>query len=139
MFISEGNHLVYMGALEYYFRSHTWFVGILASCFFRANNMLLAVNYHVNSQQCEKGLCAPNSASLLRVRFSLPSRLSPKQVSHGKRQQRAWGTPGDCCRCNLHVLRACSAVTKVVFLASGEKGGGWVACSDKFSVSVFSM
>lgn len=91
MFISEGNHLVYMGVLEYYFWSQTWFVGILASSFFRADNMLLAVNYHINSQQREKGLCAPSSASLLWVRFSLPSRLSRKQVWNGRRQQRAWG------------------------------------------------
>lgn len=80
MFISEGSHLVYMGVLEYYFQSQTWFVGILAPYFFRANNMPLAVNYHINSQQCEKGLCAPNGASLLQVRFSPPSRLSLKQV-----------------------------------------------------------
>lgn len=64
MFISEGNHLVYMGVLEYYFWSQTWFVGILAY-FVRAHNMPLAVNYHVNSQQRKKGLCAPNGDSLL--------------------------------------------------------------------------
>lgn len=96
MFISEGDNLVYMGVLEYYFWSQTWFVGILASYFFRADYMPLAVNYHVNSQQCEKGLCVPNGASLLRVRFSLPSRLSPKQVLHGRRQQRAWGRQLPC-------------------------------------------
>lgn len=53
--------------------------------------MLLAINCHVNSQQCKKGLCTPSSASLFRVRFSLPSRLNPKQVFHGRRQQRAQG------------------------------------------------
>lgn len=41
------------------------------------------------------------------------------------------------CRCNLHVLRASSAVTKDEFLAYGEKGGGWVVRSDKFSVKCF--
>lgn len=53
-----------MGVLEYYFWSQTWFVGILAY-FVRAHNMPLAVNYHVNSQQRKKGLCAPNGDSLL--------------------------------------------------------------------------
>lgn len=115
MFISEGNHLVYMGTLEYYFQSETWFMGILVSYFFAADNMPLAINCHVNSQQCKKGLCTPSSASLLHIRFSLPSRLNPKQVFRGRRQQ--------CARGGQLLYRMLQEVLVLVSAAPGDAAG----------------
>jgi len=102
--------------------------------------MPLAVNYYVNSQQGEKGLCAPTGASLLRVRFSLPPRLSPKPVLHGRRRQHAWGR----CRCPqlpVTLQFACleSLLCRHRSCLPGIWGGGWAVCGDRSSLGVLSM